>query len=95
MGQSSPNDKLLFVKALRKKGQVVAVTGVGTNDAPALHEVRMAFFDVLGSCLYCVFTRLVTTIMMIIIVMVHKVSFILSCHCIALILLHPCSYVLV
>ncbi|XP_022867193.1 calcium-transporting ATPase 10, plasma membrane-type-like [Olea europaea var. sylvestris] len=39
MGRSSPNDKLLLVQALRKKGHVVAVTGDGTNDAPALHEV--------------------------------------------------------
>ncbi|KAM1016510.1 hypothetical protein ACFX13_046937 [Malus domestica] len=38
MGRSSPNDKLLLVQALRKGGEVVAVTGDGTNDAPALHE---------------------------------------------------------
>ncbi|XP_035538880.1 calcium-transporting ATPase 10, plasma membrane-type-like [Juglans regia] len=38
MGRSSPTDKLLLVQALRKKGHVVAVTGDGTNDAPALHE---------------------------------------------------------
>ncbi|KAM0831814.1 hypothetical protein ACQ4PT_065295 [Festuca glaucescens] len=38
MGRSSPNDKLLFVKALKNKGHVVAVTGDSTNDAPALHE---------------------------------------------------------
>ncbi|XP_059637464.1 calcium-transporting ATPase 10, plasma membrane-type-like [Cornus florida] len=38
MGRSSPNDKFLLVQALRKRGHVVAVTGDGTNDAPALHE---------------------------------------------------------
>ncbi|KAK6915160.1 Cation-transporting P-type ATPase, C-terminal [Dillenia turbinata] len=38
MGRSSPSDKLLLVQALRKGGDVVAVTGDGTNDAPALHE---------------------------------------------------------
>jgi P-type Ca2+ transporter type 2C len=39
MGRSSPNDKLLLVQALKKKGHVVAVTGDGTNDAPALNDV--------------------------------------------------------
>lgn len=38
MGRSSPNDKLLLVQALKRGGHVVAVTGDGTNDAPALHE---------------------------------------------------------
>ncbi|KAG6389373.1 hypothetical protein SASPL_150841 [Salvia splendens] len=40
MGRSSPNDKLLLVQALRRKEHVVAVTGDGTNDAPALHEAE-------------------------------------------------------
>ncbi|RZS02804.1 hypothetical protein BHM03_00032905 [Ensete ventricosum] len=38
MGRSSPSDKLLLVQALRRRDHVVAVTGDGTNDAPALHE---------------------------------------------------------
>ncbi|XP_078151095.1 calcium-transporting ATPase 5, plasma membrane-type-like isoform X1 [Carex rostrata] len=38
MGRSSPNDKLLLVQALKRKGHVVAVTGDGTNDAPALND---------------------------------------------------------
>nr|CAB3453848.1 unnamed protein product [Digitaria exilis] len=40
MGRSSPNDKLLLVQCLKRKGHVVAVTGDGTNDGPALHEAR-------------------------------------------------------
>ncbi|XP_011026092.1 PREDICTED: calcium-transporting ATPase 12, plasma membrane-type-like [Populus euphratica] len=38
MARSSPVDKLLMVQCLRQKGHVVAVTGDGTNDAPALKE---------------------------------------------------------
>uniref|UniRef100_A0A6N2LG38 Calcium-transporting ATPase n=1 Tax=Salix viminalis TaxID=40686 RepID=A0A6N2LG38_SALVM len=38
MARSSPFDKLLMVQCLRQRGHVVAVTGDGTNDAPALKE---------------------------------------------------------
>ncbi|KAL2506807.1 Calcium-transporting ATPase 12 [Abeliophyllum distichum] len=38
MARSSPFDKLLMVQCLKKKGHVVAVTGDGTNDSPALKE---------------------------------------------------------
>eukprot|EP00250_Pteridium_aquilinum_P013253 c21232_g1_i2 orf=776-4039(+) len=38
MARSTPSDKLLMVSTLRELGEVVAVTGDGTNDAPALRE---------------------------------------------------------
>ncbi|OVA11020.1 Cation-transporting P-type ATPase [Macleaya cordata] len=38
MARSSPFDKLLMVQCLKEKGHVVAVTGGGTDDAPALKE---------------------------------------------------------
>ena len=38
LARSSPQDKYLLVQALQKLGEVVAVTGDGTNDAPALKE---------------------------------------------------------
>ncbi|GJP36179.1 hypothetical protein CLOM_g20703 [Closterium sp. NIES-68] len=41
MARSSPTDKHLLVSLLREMGEVVAVTGDGTNDAPALKEAEI------------------------------------------------------
>ncbi|MCO5567347.1 hypothetical protein L7F22_021037 [Adiantum nelumboides] len=38
IARSSPLDKLKLVEYLKNENEVVAVTGDGTNDAPALHE---------------------------------------------------------
>lgn len=38
LARSSPKDKYILVQTLKKMGEVVAVTGDGTNDAPALKE---------------------------------------------------------
>ncbi|XP_071726693.1 calcium-transporting ATPase 4, plasma membrane-type-like [Rutidosis leptorrhynchoides] len=43
MARSSPTDKHNLVNHLRGMGEVVAVTGDGTNDAPALHESDIGF----------------------------------------------------
>lgn len=41
LARSSPQDKLHLVKRLRKNGQIVSVTGDGTNDAPALKNAHV------------------------------------------------------
>ena len=38
LARSSPQDKFTLVQLLKKRGEIVAVTGDGTNDAPALKE---------------------------------------------------------
>lgn len=43
LARSSPEDKRILVDTLRKAGEVVAVTGDGTNDAPALRLADVGF----------------------------------------------------
>ena len=41
MSRARPMDKQRLVQLLQKRGEVVAVTGDGTNDAPALHHAQV------------------------------------------------------
>ena len=41
IARARPTDKRRLVEALQRKGQVVAVTGDGTNDAPALNQAHV------------------------------------------------------
>ena len=43
LARSSPQDKYLLVTGLKNLGEVVAVTGDGTNDAPALKKADVGF----------------------------------------------------
>jgi len=43
MARSSPQDKHLMVSNLMDNGQIVAVTGDGTNDGPALKKANVGF----------------------------------------------------
>lgn len=43
LARSTPEDKYLIVTGLKDEGNVVAVTGDGTNDAPALNRADVGF----------------------------------------------------
>lgn len=43
MARTWPEDKYALVIGLKEKGNVVAVTGDGTNDAPALKKADVGF----------------------------------------------------
>jgi magnesium-transporting ATPase (P-type) len=43
LARSTPLDKYILVTGLRNEGHVVAVTGDGTNDAPALKKADVGF----------------------------------------------------
>jgi len=43
MARSRPDDKYALVAGLRERGHIVAVTGDGTNDAPALKKANVGF----------------------------------------------------
>jgi len=43
LARSRPNDKYVIVAGLRQLGDIVAVTGDGTNDAPALRKADVGF----------------------------------------------------
>jgi P-type Ca2+ transporter type 2C len=43
LARSSPEDKRILVTRLRHLGEIVGVTGDGTNDGPALHAADVGF----------------------------------------------------
>lgn len=49
LARSRPNDKYVMVAGLKQLGDIVAVTGDGTNDAPALRKADVGFAMATGT----------------------------------------------
>ena len=49
LARSRPNDKYIMVSGLKQLGDIVAVTGDGTNDAPALKKANVGFAMLTGT----------------------------------------------